>query len=52
MSNTTLISLRIPDALLAEIDAEAAREERSRSQVIAMRLRTPAKPQPTKESKE
>ena len=32
------ISLRIPDELVAELDAEALRERRSRNQVIVMRL--------------
>lgn len=38
MSDTKLISLRVPNGLLAEIDAQARRESRSRAQVIVMRL--------------
>ncbi len=36
--NTSLISMRIPNALLAAIDAQAKAEDRSRSKVIVMRL--------------
>lgn len=36
-----LISLRIPNALIAELDAIAKSERRSRNQVILMRLENP-----------
>jgi Ribbon-helix-helix protein, copG family len=36
-----LISLRIPDELVAELDAIAKAERRSRNQVILMRLENP-----------
>jgi hypothetical protein len=38
MSDTRLISLRIPIGLLAEIDTQADREQRSRAKVIIRRL--------------
>ena len=38
-----VISLRMPSALLAEIDEQAAREQRSRSQVVVRRLNGAAK---------
>ena len=38
MCDTSLISMRIPNALLAAIDAQAKAEDRSRSKVIVMRL--------------
>ena len=38
MSDTRLISMRIPCELLAEIDAQAEREQRSRAKVIILRL--------------
>jgi hypothetical protein len=37
MCDTKLISLRMPADLLAKIDAQAERENRSRAQVIVMR---------------
>jgi hypothetical protein len=38
MSDTKLISIRLPSALLAELDMQAKVEGRSRSQVILRRL--------------
>jgi len=38
MSDTTLISIRIPNDLLAEVQLLAERERRSRAQIILMRL--------------
>ena len=38
MSDTKLISIRIPSAVLAELDKQAEVEGRSRSQVILRRL--------------